>query len=138
MPAWMAGIQVLRMRADTSMSDWIPALHAGMTESRSRTKTDRGPPPLVFSKEDMKDSEIITFQFLPSCASRPSWCNVSFDFGCGVAPLCHCGNISSQKTRNNQKIKTPHGFATGTVSLPSKGGEKTTNATAGSAAVLTK
>ena len=29
----------------------IPALHAGMTESRSRTKTDRGPQPLVFSKE---------------------------------------------------------------------------------------
>jgi hypothetical protein len=36
---------------ETSMSIWIPALHTGMTESRSRTKTDRGPPPLLFSKE---------------------------------------------------------------------------------------
>jgi hypothetical protein len=27
--------------SETSMSAWIPALHAGMTESRSRTKTDR-------------------------------------------------------------------------------------------------
>jgi hypothetical protein len=45
----------------------IPALHAGMTESRSRTKTDPGPPPRVFSKERTKvakDSEIITFHFL--------------------------------------------------------------------------
>ena len=41
MPAWMAGIQVCRMRPETSMSAWIPALHAGMTETRSRTKTDQ-------------------------------------------------------------------------------------------------
>jgi hypothetical protein len=34
MPAWMAGIQVRGMRPDTSMSAWIPALHAGMTELR--------------------------------------------------------------------------------------------------------
>jgi hypothetical protein len=27
MPAWMAGIQVRRMRPETSMSAWIPALH---------------------------------------------------------------------------------------------------------------
>ena len=54
MPAWMAGIQVCRMRPETSMSAWIPALHAGMTETRSRTKTDRGPPPFLFSKEDTK------------------------------------------------------------------------------------
>ena len=52
MPAWMAGIQVCRMRPETSMSAWIPALHAGMTETRSRTKNDRGPPPFLFSKED--------------------------------------------------------------------------------------
>jgi hypothetical protein len=33
MPAWIAGIhQVRRMRPETSMSTWIPALHAGMTE----------------------------------------------------------------------------------------------------------
>ena len=31
MPAWIAGIQVRRMRLETSMSAWIPALHAGMT-----------------------------------------------------------------------------------------------------------
>ena len=54
MPAWMAGIQVCRMRPETFMSAWIPALHAVMTESRSRTKTDRGPPPFLFSKEHMK------------------------------------------------------------------------------------
>ena len=35
MPAWMAGIQVRRMRPETSMSAWIPALHAGMTQSRN-------------------------------------------------------------------------------------------------------
>ena len=57
MPAWMAGIQVCRMRPETSMSAWIPALHAGMTESRSRTKTDRGPPPFLFSKEHTKSTK---------------------------------------------------------------------------------
>jgi hypothetical protein len=35
----------------------IPALHAGMTESRSRTKTDRGPPPFLFSKETTKHTK---------------------------------------------------------------------------------
>ncbi len=34
MPAWIAGIQVRRMRPETSMSTWISALHAGMTPSR--------------------------------------------------------------------------------------------------------
>jgi hypothetical protein len=63
MPAWMAGIQVCRMRPETSMSAWIPALHAGMTESRSRTKTDRGPPPLVFSKEDAKATKCKMIDF---------------------------------------------------------------------------
>jgi hypothetical protein len=58
MPAWMAGIQVRRMRPETSMSAWIPALHAGMTESRSRTKTDPGPPPRVFLKEVTKFKKI--------------------------------------------------------------------------------
>ena len=37
MPAWMAGIQVRRMRPETSVSAWIPALHAGMTQSRDST-----------------------------------------------------------------------------------------------------
>jgi hypothetical protein len=54
MPAWMAGIQVRGMRPETSLSAWIPALHAGMTESKTRIKTDLGPPLLVFSKEDTK------------------------------------------------------------------------------------
>jgi hypothetical protein len=58
MPAWMAGIQVCRMRPETSMSAWIPALHAGMTESRSRTKTDRDPPPFLFSKAGAKVTKI--------------------------------------------------------------------------------
>jgi len=40
MPAWIAGIQVRRIRPETSMSAWIPALHAGMTQSREFTKTD--------------------------------------------------------------------------------------------------
>jgi hypothetical protein len=31
MPVWMAGIQVRRMRPETSMPAWIPAVHAGMT-----------------------------------------------------------------------------------------------------------
>jgi hypothetical protein len=36
MPAWITGIhQVRRMRPETSMSAWIPALHAGMTESEA-------------------------------------------------------------------------------------------------------
>ena len=30
MPAWMAGTQVRRMRPETSVSAWIPALHAEM------------------------------------------------------------------------------------------------------------
>jgi hypothetical protein len=34
MPAWIAGIQVRKMRPETSMSAWIPALHAGMTPNR--------------------------------------------------------------------------------------------------------
>jgi hypothetical protein len=33
MPAWIAGIQACRMHPETSMSIWIPALHAGMTQS---------------------------------------------------------------------------------------------------------
>jgi hypothetical protein len=34
MPASIAGIQVRGMRPETSMSTWIPALHAGMTQSK--------------------------------------------------------------------------------------------------------
>ena len=38
MPAWIAGIQIRTMRPETSMSAWIPALHAGMTQSRELSK----------------------------------------------------------------------------------------------------
>jgi hypothetical protein len=40
MPAWIAGIQLRRMRPETSVSAWIPALHAGMTQIEEFTKTD--------------------------------------------------------------------------------------------------
>ena len=43
MPAWIAGIQVRRMRPETSMSAWIPALHAGMTQSRVILKLNQRP-----------------------------------------------------------------------------------------------
>jgi hypothetical protein len=33
MLAWIAGIQIRRMRPEASMSAWIPAFHAGMTQS---------------------------------------------------------------------------------------------------------
>jgi hypothetical protein len=33
MPAWIAGIQAPRMRPHTSMSSWVPAVHAGTTSS---------------------------------------------------------------------------------------------------------
>jgi hypothetical protein len=33
MPAWIAGIQARRMRPGTSMSTWVPAVHAGTTIS---------------------------------------------------------------------------------------------------------
>jgi hypothetical protein len=38
MPAWIAGIQA-RMRPETSLSIWIAALHAGMTERSFSTRT---------------------------------------------------------------------------------------------------
>jgi hypothetical protein len=34
MAAWIAGIQVHKDASETSMLTWIPALHAGMTQSR--------------------------------------------------------------------------------------------------------
>ena len=53
MPAWIAGIQVRRMRPETSMSTWIPALRAGMTNRGVLLKVTEAPPPL-FSKEITK------------------------------------------------------------------------------------
>jgi hypothetical protein len=40
MPAWMP--------PETSMSIWIPALHAGMTESRVLLELTEAPPPRIF------------------------------------------------------------------------------------------
>jgi hypothetical protein len=57
MPAWMAGIHVRKDASGDIHATWIPALHAGMTQSRSRTKTDRGPPSFLFSKEIAKDTK---------------------------------------------------------------------------------
>src|SRR5262249_21147377 len=58
MPAWMAGLQIRRIRPETSMSAWIPALHAGMTQSRSCTMTDRGAlRPSYFQKEHEEHKE---------------------------------------------------------------------------------
>jgi hypothetical protein len=37
MPAWMAGIQARWMSSETSVSVWIPAFHAGMTQARDST-----------------------------------------------------------------------------------------------------
>ena len=37
MLAWIAGIEVRRMPPETSISAWIPALHAGMTMRRVRS-----------------------------------------------------------------------------------------------------
>jgi len=57
MPAWIAGIQVRRMRLETSMSVWIPALHAGMTQSDvlpARTAFL----PRIFQRERTKGSDI--------------------------------------------------------------------------------
>jgi hypothetical protein len=50
MPAWMAGTQVRKDAPETSMSAWIPALHAGMTESRGSIGTDRGPSAPYFQR----------------------------------------------------------------------------------------
>ena len=51
------------------MSPWIPALLAGMTELRSRSETDPGPPPHVFSKERRRNYS------LPQTlkAGKPLW-----------------------------------------------------------------
>jgi hypothetical protein len=40
-PAWIAGIQIRKDAPETSMSIWIPALQAGMTQSSTCTNTDR-------------------------------------------------------------------------------------------------
>jgi hypothetical protein len=53
MPAWMAGIhQVLRIRPETSMSPWIPALHAGMTELSVALRLTEALHPFIFEGAD--------------------------------------------------------------------------------------
>jgi hypothetical protein len=59
MPAWIAGIQSPRMRPDTSMSTWVPAVHAGTTSSYNDYVTHANLMAIVlhptkFSKEDTK------------------------------------------------------------------------------------
>ena len=58
MPAWIAGIQARRMRPDTSMSTWVPAVHAGTTSSYCNVYATYAnlmaivlPPQTKFSKE---------------------------------------------------------------------------------------
>jgi hypothetical protein len=56
----MAGIQVRRMRLETSMSAWIPTLHAGMTQSRillDLTKILQS----VFSKDSLTRQRRLVF-----------------------------------------------------------------------------
>src|SRR5215471_8618970 len=56
MPAWIAGVhQIRRMRRETSMSTWVPSLHAGTTQSRSRTKTTQEPP--SYSRRSMRRTQ---------------------------------------------------------------------------------
>jgi hypothetical protein len=57
-PAWMAGIQIRRMRPETSILTWIPALHAGMTPWRFCLKLTEVLRPAVSTKlkKDAKDS----------------------------------------------------------------------------------
>jgi hypothetical protein len=54
MPAWIAGIQVCRMRPETSMSTWVPALHAGTTKIVGCISEA---PSAVFPKEDLRTAK---------------------------------------------------------------------------------
>jgi hypothetical protein len=62
MPAWIAGIRVNRMRPETSMSIWIPALHAGMMQSRDSAQTDIDRPYFQKSTRSWENS-ISKFEF---------------------------------------------------------------------------
>jgi hypothetical protein len=54
MPAWIAGIQVRRMRPETSMSAWISSTPCWNDTIEEFTKTDRGVLHLsYFSKEHL-------------------------------------------------------------------------------------
>ena len=58
MPAWIAGIQVRKDAPETSMSIWIPALHAGMTRFEGHLLEMNE----VTSAPDFK---IMNFNFVP-------------------------------------------------------------------------
>jgi hypothetical protein len=49
MPAWMAGIQARKDASDIHVN-WIPALHAGMTQSRVLLELTEDPPPRIFEE----------------------------------------------------------------------------------------
>jgi hypothetical protein len=48
MPAWMAGIQGPQDASGDIHVTWIPALHAGMTESRVPLQLTDPPPTRIF------------------------------------------------------------------------------------------
>jgi hypothetical protein len=51
MPAWMAGIQIRKDASEkTSMLTWIPALHAGTTQSRVLFKLIEAPSDPYFKR----------------------------------------------------------------------------------------
>jgi len=54
MPAWIVGIQVRSDAPETSMSGWIPPLHAGMTDLRRLSFNLNEAPLGRFSKERTK------------------------------------------------------------------------------------
>jgi hypothetical protein len=49
-PAWIAGIQARRMPPETSMSAWVPALHAGTTGEETLPGLNRHPPSGYFQR----------------------------------------------------------------------------------------
>jgi len=72
-PAWIAGIRFARMLPETSMSAWIPALHAGMTELRGPCVHLSETPLAIFSKEvPRNDGHYRRFHGLPRNFSRRS------------------------------------------------------------------
>jgi hypothetical protein len=49
------------MLSETSMSAWIPALHTGMTQSGSCTKTHQGATSRIFKEHAMNRGEKIHY-----------------------------------------------------------------------------
>jgi hypothetical protein len=67
MPAWMAGIQAPRMRPDTSMLTWVPAVHARTTSSHNDYVTHTNLMAIVlhptkFSKEITKITKSLDYR----------------------------------------------------------------------------